>query len=163
MLKDNFESIRQREIVLKNGDKAPDFKGVDQDGNELSLSMFKGRKLVLYFYPKDNTPGCTAEACNLRDNYQEFLAKNYAIIGVSADSESSHKKFIEKFDLPFPLLADTDKKVLKAYDAWGKKQMYGKEYDGILRKTFVISEEGLVEKIIEKVKTKDHSIQIFEP
>ena len=149
--------------MLKIGDKAPDFKGVDQDGNELSLSMFKGRKLVLYFYPKDNTPGCTAEACNLRDNYQEFLAKNYAIIGVSADSESSHKKFIEKFDLPFPLLADTDKKVLKAYDAWGKKQMYGKEYDGILRKTFVISEEGLVEKIIEKVKTKDHSIQIFEP
>ncbi len=149
--------------MLKIGDKAPDFKGVDQDGNELSLSMFKGRKLVLYFYPKDNTPGCTAEACNLRDNYQEFLAKNYAIIGVSADSESSHKKFIEKFDLPFPLLADTDKKVLKAYDAWGKKQMYGKEYDGILRKTFVITEEGLVEKIIEKVKTKDHSIQIFEP
>ena len=149
--------------MLKIGDKAPDFKGVDQDGNELSLSMFKGRKLVLYFYPKDNTPGCTAEACNLRDNYQEFLAKNYAIIGVSADSESSHKKFIEKFDLPFPLLADTDKKVLKAYDAWGKKQMYGKEYDGILRKTFVRSEEGLVEKIIEKVKTKDHSIQIFEP
>lgn len=148
--------------MLKIGDKAPDFKGVDQDGKILELRMFKGKKLVLYFYPKDNTPGCNAEACNLRDNYSEFLAKGYAIVGVSADSEKSHQKFIQKFELPFPLIADTDKKILKAYDAWGKKSMYGKEYDGILRKTFVISEEGLVEKIIDKVKTSDHSMQIFE-
>lgn len=149
--------------MLKVGDKAPDFKGVDQDGREISQSMFSGKKLVLYFYPKDDTPGCTAEACNLRDNYAGFLEKGYAIVGVSADSEQSHRKFIAKYELPFPLISDMDKTILKSYDAWGKKSMYGKEYDGILRKTFVISEEGIVEKIIDKVKTADHSMQIFEP
>lgn len=148
--------------MLKVGDKAPDFKGLDQDGKEISLSGFTGKKLVLYFYPKDNTPGCTAEACNLRDHYSDFLEKGYAVAGVSADTEKSHQKFISKYELPFPLIADTDKKILKAYDAWGKKKMYGKEYDGILRKTFVISEDGFVEKIIDKVKTKEHNLQIFE-
>lgn len=147
---------------LSIGDKAPDFKGKDQDGNTLSLEQFKGKKLVLYFYPKDNTPGCTAEACNIRDNYQEFLKKGYAVVGVSADSEKSHHNFISKYDLPFPLLSDPEKEVIKSYGAWGEKSMYGKKYEGILRMTFIISEEGFVEKIIEDVKTKDHSRQIFE-
>ena len=147
---------------LSIGDKAPDFKGKDQDGNTLSLEQFKGKKLVLYFYPKDNTPGCTAEACNIRDNYQEFLKKGYAVVGVSADSEKSHHNFISKYDLPFPLLTDPEKEVIKSYGAWGEKSMYGKKYEGILRMTFIISEEGFVEKIIEDVKTKDHSRQIFE-
>lgn len=147
---------------LSIGDKAPDFKGKDQDGNTLSLEQFKGKKLVLYFYPKDNTPGCTAEACNIRDNYQEFLKKGYAVVGVSADSEKSHQNFISKYDLPFPLLSDPEKEVIKSYGAWGEKSMYGKKYEGILRMTFIISEEGFVEKIIEDVKTKDHSRQIFE-
>lgn len=147
---------------LKEGEKAPAFRGKDQNGNELSLDMFKGKKLVLYFYPKDDTPGCTAEACNIRDNYQDFLAKGYAVLGVSADDEKSHQKFISKYNLPFPLIADPEKEIIKAYGAWGEKSMYGKKYKGIIRKTFVISEEGFVEKIIEKVKTKDHSRQIFE-
>lgn len=147
---------------LEQGDKAPDFKGKDQDGNLISLDQFKGKKLVLYFYPKDNTPGCSAEACNLRDNYQDFLNKGYAVVGVSADSEESHQKFIQKYDLPFPLISDSEKEIIKAYGAWGEKSMYGKKYEGIIRKTFVISEDGFVERIIEKVKTKDHSRQIFE-
>ena len=147
---------------LSVGDKAPDFKGKDQNGSPLSLGNYKGKKLVLYFYPKDNTPGCTAEACNLRDNYQEFVSKGYAVLGVSADSEKSHLNFISKYDLPFPLLADPDKEVIKAYGAWGEKSMYGKKYEGILRMTFVISEDGFVERIVESVKTKDHSRQIFE-
>lgn len=147
---------------LREGDKAPAFRGKDQNGNEIALDQFKGKKLVLYFYPKDDTPGCTAEACNIRDNYQDFLAKGYAVLGVSADNEISHQKFISKYNLPFPLIADPDKKIIKAYGAWGEKSRYGKTYMGIIRKTFVISEEGFVEKIIEKVKTKDHSRQIFE-
>ena len=147
---------------LEQGDKAPDFKGKDQDGNVISFDQFKGKKLVLYFYPKDNTPGCSAEACNLRDNYQDFLNKGYVVVGVSADSEKSHQKFINKFDLPFPLISDPDKEIIKAYGAWGEKSMYGKKYEGTIRKTFVISEDGFVERIIEKVKTKDHSRQIFE-
>lgn len=147
---------------LKVGEKAPAFNAVDQQGNQISLDDFKGRKVVLYFYPKDNTPGCTAEACNLRDHYQEFLDKGIAVIGVSADSEKSHQNFASKYDLPFPLIPDTGKEIIKAYGAWGEKQMYGKKYEGILRKTVIISEEGKVENIIEKVKTKDHSRQIFE-
>lgn len=147
---------------LNIGDKAPDFRGKDQNGNALSMEQFKGKKLVLYFYPKDNTPGCTSEACNIRDNYQEFLEKGYAVVGVSADSEKSHQNFISKYDLPFPLLSDPEKEVIKSYGAWGEKSMYGKKYEGILRMTFIISEEGFVEKIIEDVKTKDHSRQIFE-
>jgi len=147
---------------LKEGDLAPAIDAVDQNGEKITLAEFRGKKVVLYFYPKDDTPGCTAEACDLRDNYSRFLAQGYEVIGVSADSESSHRKFISKYELPFRLISDVDKKVLQAYDAWGEKKMYGKSYMGILRKTFVISEEGVVEKIIEKVNTKEHSQQIFE-
>lgn len=148
--------------MLKIGDKAPDFIGKDQEGKEISLKQFKGKKLVLYFYPKDNTPGCTAEACDLRDNYERFLAAGYEIVGVSKDSEQSHQKFIEKFSLPFPLISDTELVILKAYDAWGRKKFMGKEYDGIIRKTFVIDQEGVIADIIEKVNTKDHSAQILK-
>jgi len=147
---------------LKIGDPAPDFSAPDQNGNMVSLEQFKGKKLVLYFYPKDNTPGCTAEACDLRDNYESFMANGYEILGVSPDSEKSHQKFIAKYDLPFRLLSDVDKKILEAYGAWGEKKMYGKVYMGVLRKTFIISEEGSIENIIEKVDTKNHSKQIFE-
>ena len=147
--------------TLRIGDKAPAFEAVDQDGNLISLQDYSGKKLVLYFYPKDDTPGCTAEACNLRDNYTLLLKKGYEIVGVSADDERSHKKFIEKYVLPFPLLADKDKKILMAYGAWGKKNLYGKEYDGILRTTYVISEKGIIEKIFSKVDTKNHTEQIL--
>lgn len=147
--------------LLNIGDKAPAFKAVDQDGNSISLNDFKGKKLVLYFYPKDDTPGCTAEACNLRDNYGLLLKKGYKILGVSADDERSHKKFIEKYVLPFPLLADKDKSILKAYGAWGKKKLYGKEYYGILRTTYVISEKGIIERVFSKVDTKNHTEQIL--
>lgn len=146
---------------LKTGDKAPDFTEADQNGNPVSLVDFRGNKLILYFYPKDSTPGCTAEACNLRDNYEELMKKGYKILGVSADSEQSHKNFISKNMLPFPLLADKAKNIIKAYGAWGKKKLYGKEYEGILRKTFVISETGIIEQIIEKVDTKNHAAQII--
>ncbi len=146
---------------LKVGDKAPVFTGKDQNGNLISLAQFKGKKLALYFYPKDNTPGCTTEACNLRDNYIDLQKKGYEIVGVSADSVKSHQNFITKFKLPFPLISDEDKRIIKDYQVWGEKQMYGKTYDGILRKTFVISEDGVIEKIIEKVKISDHSRQIF--
>jgi peroxiredoxin Q/BCP len=149
-------------VFLKEGDPAPAFKGKDQDGNEISLEDFRGKRLVLYFYPKDNTPGCTAEACNLRDNYQQFLEKGFDVVGVSADSEESHRRFIDKQHLPFRLIADTDKTILKDYGAWGEKKLYGRTYMGILRKTFVISPGGNIEKIIEKVKTKEHSQQIFK-
>jgi thioredoxin-dependent peroxiredoxin len=148
--------------TLKVGDKAPVFSGKDQDGKSISLAQFKGKKLALYFYPKDNTPGCTAEACNLRDNYSDLLNKGYAVVGVSADSSKSHLNFIGKFSLPFPLIADEDKKIIKDYQVWGEKNMYGKVYEGIIRKTFIISEDGIIEKIIEKVKTNDHTRQIFE-
>ncbi len=147
--------------TLKVGDPAPAFSGKDQNGNEVNLDQFKGSKLLLYFYPKDNTPGCTAEACNIRDNYREYIGKGYKVLGVSADSETSHQKFIEKYSLPFPLLSDPDKVVLKAYGAWGEKKLYGRSYEGVLRKSFVISETGIIEKIIDKVKTNDHTRQIF--
>ena len=147
--------------MIKIGDKAPDFKGTDQNGNEIKLSDFKGKKLVLYFYPKDNTPGCTAEACDLRDNYHRFEAMGYKIVGVSKDNEKSHKSFIEKFSLPFPLISDKDAVILKDYGAWGRKKFMGKEYDGIIRKTFVIDENGVILDIIEKVDTKAHSVQII--
>ncbi len=147
---------------LKIGDKAPNFSAPDQDGNTVSLDQFKGKKLVLYFYPKDNTPGCTAEACDLRDNYEQFLSKGYEILGVSADSQKSHQNFIKKYDLPFRLLSDVDKKILESYNAWGEKKMYGKSYMGILRKTYIISEDGVIENIFEKVNTKAHTKQIFE-
>lgn len=146
---------------LKVGDKAPDFKGKDQDGKWISLKDFSGKKLVLYFYPKDDTPGCTAESCNLRDNYEGLLKKGYAIVGVSADDEKQHKKFIEKYQLPFPLIADVDHKVINAYDVWGYKKFMGKEYDGIVRTTFVIDEKGTLEKVITDVIVKDHTAQII--
>ncbi|MGK7394089.1 MAG: thioredoxin-dependent thiol peroxidase [Candidatus Cyclobacteriaceae bacterium M3_2C_046] len=148
-------------MKLKVGEKAPEFEGKDQNGNLLKLSDFKGKKIVLYFYPKDNTPGCTAEACNLRDNYSRFQNEGYEIIGVSTDNEKSHQKFIDKYELPFSLLADTDKTIHEMYDTWQEKSMYGKKYMGTARTTFVIDEEGVITEIIEKVKTKDHTNQIL--
>lgn len=148
--------------MLKIGDKAPYFEGSDKDGNIIKLTDFAGKKLVLYFYPKDNTPGCTAEACDLRDNYERFLSLGYAVVGVSKDSQKSHAKFVEKFNLPFPLLSDEKTEILQAYEAWGKKKLYGREYMGAIRKTFVINEEGIIEDVIEKVKTKDHTSQILK-
>ncbi|HBZ35617.1 MAG TPA: thioredoxin-dependent thiol peroxidase [Rikenellaceae bacterium] len=148
--------------MLKIGDKAPEFTGKDQDGNIISLNDFKGEKLVLYFYPKDNTPGCTAEACNLRDNYHKFLSAGYNIVGVSKDSEKSHKLFKEKHSLPFPLISDSDLSILKAYESWGRKKFLGREFEGVLRRTFVIDENGLISDIIDKVNTAAHSSQILK-
>lgn len=147
---------------LKPGDKAPAFTGNDQDGNTISLSDFAGQKLVLYFYPKDSTPGCTAQACNLRDNYQALLTKGYKVVGVSVDSEKSHRKFIEKYQLPFPLLADTAKEVVKAYGVWGEKKFMGRIFDGINRTTFVIDEAGVIREVIEKVDTSNHTAQVLK-
>lgn len=149
-------------MSLQIGDKVPDFEAKDQDGKTFRIADLKGKKVVLYFYPKDDTPGCTAEACNLRDNYQSLQSQGYEVVGVSSDAEKSHQKFINKYDLPFSLLADTDKKVHEIFDAWGEKSMYGRKYMGTLRKTFIIDEEGKVEDIIEKVKTKDHVSQILK-
>ena len=146
---------------LKEGSKAPMFEGIDQNGKTVKLTDFAGKKIVLYFYPKDNTPGCTAEACNLRDNYDSLLKQGFAVVGVSPDSEKSHKGFAGKFSLPFPLIADTSLKILNDYGVWGEKKMYGKSYMGVLRTTFIIDEEGVIEKIIEKVDTADHTEQIF--
>lgn len=147
---------------LTAGDTAPYFTGTDQNGNEIKLDDFRGKKIALYFYPKDNTPGCTTQACNLRDNYQDLQKAGYQVIGVSADSVKSHKKFEEKYDLPFPLIADTDKKIIEDYGVWGPKKFMGKKYDGIHRITFLIGETGKIEKIIDKVKTKSHTEQILE-
>lgn len=148
-------------MELKVGDKAPEFSGIDQDGNAIQLTDFKGKKVILYFYPKDNTPGCTAQACNLRDNYEALLEKGYEVIGISSDNEKSHKKFIEKHELPFPLIADTEKEIHNQFGTWGEKSMYGRKYMGTFRTTFVINEEGIIEEIIQKVKTKDHTNQII--
>ena len=147
--------------ALKEGDSAPDFSGTDQNGNPIKLSDFSGKKLILYFYPKDDTPGCTKEACNLRDNYNELKNNDFEVIGVSADNSAKHLKFIDKYDLPFSLIADTEKSVINAYQCWGPKKFMGKEYEGILRKTFVIENNTIV-KIFEKVKTADHFQQIME-
>ncbi len=147
--------------LLKKGDLAPAFKGVNQNGEEISLSDYKGKKVILYFYPKDNTPGCTAETCNLNDNYEMWLSKGYEVIGVSPDSVASHKKFADKFNLGFNLIADTEKEILKAYGAWGEKKMYGKSYMGVLRTTYIIGSDGNIEEVFEKVKTKDHTNQII--
>jgi peroxiredoxin Q/BCP len=146
---------------LQAGDLAPAIRAKDENGEWITLEELRGKKVVLYFYPKDDTPGCTAEACDLRDNYAKFLDQGFEVIGVSADSEKSHTRFKNKYKLPFRLISDTDKKVLEDYGAWGEKKMYGKSYMGIIRKTFIINEEGYIEKIIEKVKTKEHSKQIF--
>lgn len=148
-------------MALSAGSKAPDFSVKDQDGKMVSLSNFKGKKLVLYFYPKDMTPGCTAEACNLRDNYKTLMKQGYEVLGVSTDDEKLHRKFIEKEKLPFRLLADTDKTLHNAYGTWVEKSMYGRRYMGTARKTFIIS-DGLIEEIIEKVDTRDHSNQILK-
>lgn len=147
---------------LSEGMKAPDFTGTDQNGNGISLGELRGKKVILYFYPRDNTPGCTAEACNLRDNYSELTGKGFEVIGVSADSEKSHQNFISKHSLPFNLISDREKTVLKAYGAWGLKKNYGREYEGIIRKTFIIDEEGRILKIFNKVDTKNHTEQILE-
>jgi peroxiredoxin Q/BCP len=147
---------------LKEGDKAPDFKGVDQNGQPVSLSDFKGRKIVLYFYPKDDTPGCTAQACNLRDNYRELQQKGFVVLGVSMDSAQSHKKFEEKYHLPFPLVADPDKKIVEQYGVFGEKKFMGKTFMGTNRTTFLINEKGVIDKIITKPDTKNHTEQVLE-
>jgi peroxiredoxin Q/BCP len=147
---------------LNIGDKAPQFSGIDQNGENISLNQYKGKKVILYFYPKDNTPGCTAEACNLKDNYDDILSKGLDVIGVSPDSKESHQKFIKKYDLPFRLISDPDKNILNLYNAWGEKNMYGKTYEGVLRKTYIINENQEIEAIFEKVKTKDHTNQIYK-
>ncbi len=148
--------------TLKPGDAAPQFSAIDQHGKEVSLASSKGKKVVLYFYPKDNTPGCTMEACNLRDNHSELLNKGYVVIGVSPDSLTSHGKFTEKFNLPFSLLPDTEKEIINAYGVWGLKKFLGKSYNGVFRTTFVIDENGIIEKVITKVETKNHTAQILE-
>lgn len=147
---------------LKIGDAAPAFSGIDQNGTTHSLVDYKGKKLVVFFYPKANTPGCTAEACDLRDNYERFKANNYELLGVSADSAKAQKKFEEKYDFPFALLADEEKNTINAFGVWGPKKFMGKEYDGIHRTTFVINEEGVIEDIIKEVKTKAHAAQILK-
>jgi len=146
---------------LKVGSKAPDFRGVDQNEKAVELNDFKGKKLVLYFYPKASTPGCTAESCDFRDNYQSLLEKGFAVVGVSADSVKRQKNFAEKNALPFSLIADEDKEIIKAFGCWGPKKLYGREYEGIYRKTFLIDENGIIELIIEKVKTKAATEQLL--
>lgn len=148
--------------TLEVGDKAPNFSALDQEGKSHSLSDYKGSKLVLFFYPAASTPSCTIEVCNLRDNYSDFTAKGYKLLGVSADTAKKQSNFIQKNQLPFPLLADVDKKVIEAYGVWGPKKFMGREFDGIHRTTFVIDENGIIEDVIEKVKTKEHSKQIFK-
>ena len=147
---------------LKIGDSAPKINSVDQNGDTITLEQFKGNKVVLYFYPKDMTPGCTAQSCNLRDNYKLLLDKGYVVLGCSADSPKKHIKFIDKYDLPFSLISDESKAVLNAYGVWGPKKFMGKEFDGISRTTFIIDEHGMIEDIIEKVKTKDHASQVLK-
>lgn len=156
-----FCSDLKNNDMLQIGQKAPFFEGKDENGNIVRLSDFVGKKLVLYFYPKDSTPGCTAEACDLRDNYHRFIALGYNVLGVSRDSAASHQKFIAKYELPFHLIADTDLVILKAYEAWGEKKMYGKVTEGTLRTTYVIDEKGVIIDAIGKVDTKNHTTQIL--
>jgi len=147
---------------IEEGQVAPNFSGKDQNGNKVSLSDFSGQKLVVYFYPKDDTPGCTAQACNLRDHHADLIKSGVKVLGVSADTEEKHQKFIAKYDLPFPLIADTDRAIIESFGVWGEKKLMGKVYDGIHRTTFIIDESGKVLKRIDKVKTKDHTAQILE-
>ena len=147
--------------TLKTGDKVPEFTSKDQDGNEISLSDYKGKKLIVFFYPRANTPGCTAEACNLRDNYAELQAQGYELLGVSEDSAKKQANFRNKYEFPFPLLADEDHTVIETFGVWGPKKFMGKEYDGLHRTTFIIDESGVVSNVIDKVKTKDHAAQIL--
>ena len=147
--------------MIKIGDKMPEFEVVDQDGKTVKSQDLLGKKTIIYFYPKDNTSGCTAEACNLRDNYEAMVAKGYNVIGVSKDSAASHKKFIEKYQLPFTLLADTSTEMIQAFGAWGEKSLYGRKYMGTLRETFIFDENGVLVEIIDKVDTKNHAAQIL--
>lgn len=147
---------------LREGDKAPAFEGINQDGNTIRLNDLRGKKVILYFYPKDDTPGCTAEACSLRDNYAELAERGFEVIGVSPDNEKSHIKFKSKYSLPYNLISDTEKNILKEYGAWGEKNMYGKIVQGVLRTTFIINKDGIIEKVFTKVNTKDHAQQILE-
>jgi thioredoxin-dependent peroxiredoxin len=151
-------------MALKVGDKAPTLLGLNQDGKEITLADYAGKKLVLYFYPRDNTPGCTAEACSLRDGYDDLRKQGYEVIGVSTDSAASHQKFIAKQNLPFPLIADTDKKLSEAYGTWGEKSLYGKQYMGMMRTTFLIDETGTITRVIlpKEVNTKEHAAQILK-
>ncbi|MCX6217495.1 thioredoxin-dependent thiol peroxidase [Spirosoma sp.] len=148
-------------MSLNIGDPAPDFTSTDQNGQPIKLSDYRGKKVVLYFYPKDNTPGCTAQACSLRDNYADLRASGYEVLGVSVDDQKSHQKFISKFELPFTLIADTDMKVAEAYDVWKEKSMYGRTYMGTVRTTFLIDEKGIITDIIHKIDTKNHANQIL--
>ncbi|MFA8300525.1 MAG: thioredoxin-dependent thiol peroxidase [Hyphomicrobiales bacterium] len=148
--------------LLKVGDKAPEFVGLDFKGSKISLKDYLGKKVILYFYPKDNTPGCTAEACNLRDNNDDLIERGFKIIGVSPDNPKSHERFIDKHNLRFALISDPDRKIIELYNAWGLKKFMGKEYYGVIRKTFLINEQGVISHIIDKVKTKDHASQILE-
>ena len=147
---------------FQEGDKAPDFTSKDQNGNTVSLSDFRGKNVILYFYPKDNTPACTAEACSFRDNYQSLLGKGFAVIGVSTDNEKSHKKFEKKYSLPFPLIADPDRKIVESYGLWAEKMMFGRKYMGTLRTTFLIDPKGVISKVIDKVDTKNSSQQVLD-
>jgi thioredoxin-dependent peroxiredoxin len=153
--------FQAHKTALKAGDPAPFFEGDDQNGQHVNLGGFAGKKLILYFYPKDDTPGCTAEACSLRDDYSVLGNQNYAVVGVSADDQDSHAKFAAKYELPFPLIADTEMAIIKAYDVWGTKMFMGKVYDGIIRTTFIIDENGMIEKVITDVDTKSHAQQIL--
>lgn len=158
-----FEQIGSKDMMqLKEGDKAPDFSSVNEKGEPVSLADFKGKKLILFFYPKADTPGCTAEACSLRDGYAELREKSFELLGVSTDTAKDQGKFKQKYNLPFPLLADTDQTVVKAYGVWGPKQMFGKTFEGINRTTFVINENGMIEKIFTKVETGNHAEQILQ-
>ena len=148
-------------MELNIGNKAPTFVGKDQNGNSIQLLNYQGKKVVLYFYPKDNTPGCTAQSCNLRDNYNLLLKKGYIVLGISTDNEKSHQKFIDKFNLPFPLIADTDKSIHKLFGAWQEKKLFGKKYMGTVRITYIINEKGYIDDIIKNVKTKNHTAQII--
>ena len=149
-------------MELKEGDKSPYFKGLDQSGKQRELSDYKGKKLILFFYPKDNTAGCSAEAVNLKENYELWQNKGFELLGISPDSVSSHQKFIAKKELPFNLIADTEKEILNTYGVWGEKKMYGRTYMGVSRTTFIIDEKGIIQKIFRKVKTKEHTEQILK-
>lgn len=148
---------------LKEGDKAPFFKGINQEGKEISLDDYKGKRLILYFYPKDNTSGCTAEACSLNEGYSELTRQGYEVVGISPDSVSSHQKFIAKYNLSFNLIADTEKQILETYGVWAEKSMYGRKYMGVVRTTFIINASGIIERVITKVDTKNSAAQILDP
>ena len=148
--------------TLKEGDKAPEFTAKDQNGKTVSLADYRGKNVILYFYPKDDTPGCTAEACSFRDNYQSMLSKGFEVIGVSTDNEKSHKKFVNKYSLPFTLIADDDKSIVEAYGLWVEKNMYGRKYMGTARTTFIIDADGIIKKVIDKVDTKNSSQQVID-